>query len=238
MSRSRTRTPLRYCPAPPAVRSSTPQDTCSGSTRTPSVRASTWPYLPTRSCAAGSTRSPAGSRPGRRSSASRSLPARTAGWWLSAWSGLPAGGVRDAAAGAVLEVAVVRDLQLGHRAPRCGLLSSRRPVAGSCRWWCTRCCHWSRPCWLTRRWTPERCSAGSCSCPRAEPRRRPGNVRTPLTLYGVISAERAGWLVIRQLPARSWHDRRTGGQWQPTRSRSRVMIVATWACGLGRLGGV
>ena len=27
------------------------------------------------------------------------------------------------------------------------------------------------PCWLTRRWQPARCSAGSCSCPRAEPGR-------------------------------------------------------------------
>src|SRR5580704_15431376 len=29
-----------------------------------------------------------------------------------------------------------------------------------------RCCRWSKRCWLTRRWTPARCSAGSCSCPR------------------------------------------------------------------------
>ena len=51
------------------------RDSCSGSTRTASARASTWPYPPTRRCAAGSTRWPAGNRSGRRSSASRSPPA-------------------------------------------------------------------------------------------------------------------------------------------------------------------
>ena len=48
---------------------------CSGSTQTASARASTWPYPPMRHCAAGSARWPAGNRPHRRGSASRSLPA-------------------------------------------------------------------------------------------------------------------------------------------------------------------
>ena len=47
-SRAASSTPPRCCPAPPAARFSLPPGNCSGSTPTASVRASTWPYPPTR----------------------------------------------------------------------------------------------------------------------------------------------------------------------------------------------
>jgi hypothetical protein len=72
-------TPPRCCPAPRAARSSTPADGCSASTRTGSVKASTWPYRPTRRCAAGPTHWPAVRRQHRRGSASPSLPVTSPG---------------------------------------------------------------------------------------------------------------------------------------------------------------
>jgi hypothetical protein len=62
-----------------AARSLMRPDNCSGSTPTAWARASTWPYPPTRHCAAGSTRSPAENRSGGHSLASRSL--------LATWPG-------------------------------------------------------------------------------------------------------------------------------------------------------
>src|SRR6266566_2662067 len=61
-------------PGSSAARSSTPRGGCSGSTRTASARAFTWPYPPTRRCGPRPTYSPAASQRRHRSLASPSPP--------------------------------------------------------------------------------------------------------------------------------------------------------------------
>jgi NADPH:quinone reductase-like Zn-dependent oxidoreductase len=84
---------------------------------------------------------------------------------------------------------------------RCGPSSSPPPRAASCSPSCTRSCPWTGPCRRTGRWTPGRCSAGSCWSPDSEDRvftdeghrfLNPENLMTMLRESGQFLAEHLG----------------------------------------------
>jgi hypothetical protein len=102
----------------------------------------------------------------------RSSPGSTpaAGWWRSAWSRVtrrPTSAWRSSARSRSRcrspPSAPTACPQPSAAPPSPGC--SPPQSAGNCRLWCMSNCLWRMLYSPTRRWTPARCSAGSCSCP-------------------------------------------------------------------------